>query len=264
MIADEKSVLLLHGWPGTSDDFHLVRRLLSADIRVVAPDLTGYGEAFEGKLPIDEATADAHADRLVEIINSHNLKRPIVAGYDIGSRIAQSIALNSPDKIGGLVVTPAYPGIGNRIAAPELQPIFWYQHFHRLDVAGDTLDGNRSALTAYIKHFLSSWSYTADIVSGDRFEKLIDYYVRPDAFRASIAWYSANRGYTASGKITVPTTMLWPEQDPLFPIEWADRLSEFFTDVTLTAVPNCGHFVPLEAPEFFASAILNHIRASSD
>lgn len=260
----EKAVLLLHGWPGTSDDYHLVRSILPPDVRVIAPDLTGYGRAFEGHLPTEQATADAHANKLLMLIDSDNIKRPIVAGYDIGSRIAQTIALKAPDKIGGIVVTPAYPGIGNRIANPDIQPLFWYQHFHRLDVAGDALDGNRSALSAYIKHFLSTWSYRENVVSGNRFEKLIDFYARPNAFRASIAWYSANKGYTGSGKIVVPTTMLWPEKDSLFPIEWADRLPDYFKDATLTPVPDCGHFVPLEAPETFANAILNQIRSRVD
>jgi pimeloyl-ACP methyl ester carboxylesterase len=53
----------------------------------------------------------------------------------------------------------------------------------------------------------------------------------------------------------VPTHALWPAHDPLFPAAWADRLDEFFTDVTLTPLPDSGHFVPLEAPDAFAAAI---------
>ena len=43
--------------------------------------------------------------------------------------------------------------------------------------------------------------------------------------------------------------------DPLFPAAWADRLDEFFADVTLTPLPDSGHFVPLEAPDAFATAV---------
>ena len=253
------TVVLLHGWPGTCEDFYLVRDLLPKDIRVIAPDLTGFGKAFKGHLPIEEATAGAHADRLLEFINSQNITNPIIAGYDIGSRVAQTLALKAPDQIGGIVITPAYAGIGNRSSASELQPIFWYQHFHRLEVSGDILDGNRSAITAYIEYIHTNWSYKKDFLTRDHFRKLIDYYARPDAFRASIAWYSANQGYDGTDQITVPATMLWPEQDPLFPIEWSDRLSEFFTTAKLTTIPNCGHFVPLEAARIFADAIVTQI-----
>ena len=255
---DERSVLLIHGWPGISADYRLVRNFLNKNVRVIAPDLTGFGEAFQGPVEKDEASANVHADRLLELIRLNNLKSPVVAGYDIGSRIAQAMALKAPDDIRGLVITPGYPGIGDRAFAIELQPHFWYQHFHRLDIAGDALDGNRPALESYIKHFLSSWSYDIDLTSGKHFEKLIDYYARPDAFKASIAWYRANKGYIGNRKIVVPTSMLWPENDPLFSLEWTDKLPDYFSNFTLNLVPDCGHFVPLEAPEVFAKAILSH------
>jgi pimeloyl-ACP methyl ester carboxylesterase len=56
-------------------------------------------------------------------------------------------------------------------------------------------------------------------------------------------------------RIQVPTTVLWPEHDPLFPRAWSDRLDEFFTDLTLRPVDGAGHFVPLERPEAFATAL---------
>jgi len=53
----------------------------------------------------------------------------------------------------------------------------------------------------------------------------------------------------------VPTTVLWPEFDPLFPQDWGDRVDAFFADVTVTWVPGVGHFVPREAPRELAMAI---------
>jgi pimeloyl-ACP methyl ester carboxylesterase len=43
-------------------------------------------------------------------------------------------------------------------------------------------------------------------------------------------------------KIAVPTTVLWPEYDPLFPREWSDRIGEFFAAATLTWLDGAGHF----------------------
>jgi len=53
----------------------------------------------------------------------------------------------------------------------------------------------------------------------------------------------------------VPTTVLWPEHDPLFPREWSDRIGEFFADARLTWLDGAGHFSPLEAPDTFAAAV---------
>jgi pimeloyl-ACP methyl ester carboxylesterase len=56
-------------------------------------------------------------------------------------------------------------------------------------------------------------------------------------------------------RISVPAAILWPEHDPLFPQAWADRLDAFFSDATVQHLSGVGHFVPLEAPQDFASAI---------
>ena len=57
-----------------------------------------------------------------------------------------------------------------------------------------------------------------------------------------------------------PTTVLWPEHDPLFPPAWADRLDEFFDDYELHHLPGVGHYVPLEAPQAVADATVRALR----
>jgi pimeloyl-ACP methyl ester carboxylesterase len=71
-------------------------------------------------------------------------------------------------------------------------------------------------------------------------------YGRAGAFVASIGWYRAGAGAVARSvaertpdpheRIAVPTTVLWPGHDPLFPLEWADRLDEFFAKVQVLLV----------------------------
>lgn len=99
-------------------------------------------------------------------------------------------------------------------------------------------------------------------------------YAPPGAFAASIAWYRAGAGAIAASvaerspapqdQIAVPTTVLWPEHDPLFPREWSDRIAEFFTAAQLTWLDGVGHFVPVEAPDAFAAAVLDAVRALAD
>jgi pimeloyl-ACP methyl ester carboxylesterase len=43
------------------------------------------------------------------------------------------------------------------------------------------------------------------------------------------------------------------------PVDWSDRLSDYFADVDLRVLPDAGHFVPLEAPDAFAGAILQRL-----
>jgi pimeloyl-ACP methyl ester carboxylesterase len=247
-------VVLLHGWPGLHTDFGAVRERLEATRTVLAPDLAGFGSSFVPGAALD-ARADAHAERVIELIEREALRRPVVVGYDVGSRVAQAVARKAPEVVSGIVVTPGYPGIAEHARAPEIQPQYWYQHFHRLPLAAALLDGDRAAVHAYLSHFWRSWSARDDLAAGARFEQIVDAYARPGAFAASIAWYAANTGYVQSEPIAVPAVVLWAARDPLFRVEWADRLGESFADFQLEVLSECGHFVPLEAPDAVVRAI---------
>jgi pimeloyl-ACP methyl ester carboxylesterase len=260
------AVLLLHGWPGDRTDYRLVAPLVSAAADVVVPDLRGFGESDKHEAdPAEQYNAVAQARSILGLINELGLRRPVIAGYDIGSRIAQAIATERPDLVRALVIAPPLPGIGARILSPEPQREFWYQSFHGLELSAELIDGKPDAVRTYLRHFWSHWSGPGyELAPGD-LDHLVTVYGAPGAFTASIAWYRAGAGAVASSlaeqvpprdhRIVVPTTVLWPSHDPLFPREWSDRIGEFFAAATLTLVDDVGHFTPLECPHKFAAAV---------
>ena len=262
---DAPVVVLLHGWPGGSHDYRDIVPLLS-DLRTVVPDLRGFGRSDRHlRDPATSYSAAAQARSVAGLIAELGLDRPVVAGYDVGSRVAQRLASDRPDLVGALAVAPPLPGAGVRILQPGRVQEYWYQSFHQLPVCVQLLDGDRAGVRDYLRHFWDHWSGPDHELDADEFETLIDGYARPGAFEASINWYRAGAGALASAtteqapsaedRISVPTTVLWPEHDPLFPREWSDRLDEWFADVELRYVDGVGHFVPLEAPRAFADLI---------
>lgn len=257
-IRDGRTVVLLHGWPGLPSDYDAVTADLT-DLRALTPDLLGMGAGFDGVPSVEASTAESHAERVLAQLDDAGITSGvIIVGYDIGSRIAQAALRADPSRFHGAVLTPAYPGIGDRAASPALASVFWYQHFHRDPVATQLIDGDERAVRTYLTHTWNSWR--ADAAPPPHLDQIIAAYARPGAFAASLQWYVANRGYTAdTAPITVPTTMLWPGADPLFPIDWADRLPDHFTDVRLDVIPGCGHFVPVERPDAVVRAIRSHL-----
>ena len=260
------AVVLLHGWPGDRTDYSSVTPLLpSRD--VVVPDLRGFGASDKHVAdPASQYGVDAQARSVIGLIEDLGLDRPLLGGYDIGSRIAQAVAKVRPDLVGGLVVTPPLPGVGTRVLNAESQREFWYQYFHRLDLAEELVDGRPDAVRAYLRHFWNAWSGPSFSVSAERLDHLVSAYSAPGAFIASINWYRAGSGATARylaernpspvDRLAVPTTVLWPEHDPLFPRTWSDRLPEYFSDLRLHPVDGVGHFVPAEAASVFAAAVM--------
>jgi pimeloyl-ACP methyl ester carboxylesterase len=267
------AVLLLHGWPGDRTDYRAVVPLVSQAADVIVPDLRGFGES--DKHPADPARqydAAAQARSITGLIDELALGQVVLAGYDIGSRIAQAVARDRPDLVRALVIAPPLPGIGDRILAPQAQREFWYQAFHNLGLSAELIDGQPDAVRAYLRHFWSHWSGPAYEPHDEHLDHLVSVYGPPGAFVASIAWYRAGAGSVAASlaeqvpdpgdQIAVPTTVLWPEHDPLFPREWSDRIGEFFADARLTWLDGAGHFSPLEAPGAFAAAVAAVARPS--
>jgi pimeloyl-ACP methyl ester carboxylesterase len=261
------AVLLLHGWPGDRTDYRDVAPLVAAQADVVVPDLRGFGAS--DKHPADPAaqySAAAQARSIIGLITELGLERPVVAGYDVGSRIAQAIARERPDLVRALVIAPPLPGVGDRILVPQAQREFWYQSFHQLDLCTELVDGQPGAVRAYLRHFWSHWSGPGYEPAAKDLDHLVSAYGPPGAFVASIAWYRAGAGSVASSlaekvpapqdRIAVPVTVLWPEFDPLFPREWSDRIDDFFADARLAWLDGVGHFSPREAPADFAAAII--------
>jgi pimeloyl-ACP methyl ester carboxylesterase len=259
-------VVLLHGWPGDRSDFEAVVPRLEDRAEVVVPDLRGFGASDKHPAPpADAYSAAAQARSVLGLLDELGLRTPVLAGYDIGSRTAQAVARAAPDRVRALVLSPPLPGAGRRVLTAEAQREFWYQPFHSLRLIEELLDGRPEAVRAYLRHFWSHWSGPAFEPDRRRLDHLVEAYGAPGAMTVSVAWYRAGSGMVATSlaeqppapheRIAVPTTVLWPEFDPLFPRAWSDRLHEFFSAVELELLDGVGHFTPVEAPEAFATAI---------
>lgn len=258
-------VVLLHGWPGDRTDYRDLVPLLSGCSAVV-PDLRGFGHSTKlAADPVSHYSSAAQARSVADLMTSLGLAQAVVVGYDIGSMIAQALARSRPDLVRALVITPPLPGIGKRIFGPVPLREFWYQQFHRLPLSVELIDGNPAAVREYLRHFWSHWSGPSFSLSPADLEHLVSVYGAPGAFTASIQWYRARTGAASATaaevtpspaeRLTVPTAVLWPEFDPLFPREWSDRIDEFFSRARLRFVDGAGHFAPLEYPELLAEEV---------
>ncbi|MFN7159302.1 MAG: alpha/beta fold hydrolase, partial [Erythrobacter cryptus] len=56
-------------------------------------------------------------------------------------------------------------------------------------------------------------------------------------------------------KLTIPTLVIWAMDDLALPPENLEGLEEIIDPLTIVRVPDCGHFVPWEAPEAVNAAM---------
>jgi pimeloyl-ACP methyl ester carboxylesterase len=125
---------------------------------------------------------------------------------------------------------------------------------------------SRKATEVYLRHFLSHWSYDKSLWTDEEIERYVDAFSQPGALRGGFNCYRAmfrTMGRALQGDLTIraPTLVLWGDSDPIFPAAWSDKLSEFFPNVTLHNVPQCGHWVQREKPDLLHEAIAEFIPA---
>jgi pimeloyl-ACP methyl ester carboxylesterase len=262
-----RTVLLLHGWPGFWYDWRRVIPRLEQITSVIAMDLRGFGGSAKPDWPVRSAySAEAQARNVLALLDQLQLETVVLVGYDIGSRVAQTVAQMAPGRVHGLALAaPVYPGFGTRPLEPAAQKERWYQHFHRIAQADQIIGHDRETVRLYLSYFYDHWVGNKQALRAKEFEAIVDTYTQPGAVRGSIAWYRAGGGsgqlavsYPQSqlAPITQPTAVVWGEADPVLLSSWADRLEDYFPHlVRVQMLAGSGHFVPFEAPDAFIEII---------
>jgi pimeloyl-ACP methyl ester carboxylesterase len=259
-------VVLLHGWPGDRTDYDRLVPLLTDHADVIAPDLRGFGESDKHHVDVEQHYSGlGQANAVIALADELGIKNAVFVGYDVGSFVAQTVAQRRPDLVKALVVAPPLPGGGARVLELRSVREFWYSSLHQLGLVEEIVDGNPAAVRAYLRHFWNHWSGPDYTVDDARLDHLTSVYSPPGAFTAALLWYRTSSDPVAAyaaekvppraQRLTTPTTVLWQEHDPIFPLAWADRLDDFFTDYTYEQLSGVGHFTPLEATDAVAEAI---------
>ena len=178
--------------------------------------------------------------------------------------MAQAVARERPDAVRALVISPPLPGVGERVLTADAQREFWYQPFHRLALSTELIDGRRDAVASYLRHFWEHWSgprwSPPRRVRGPRRRLRAPGRLRREhrvvPRRRRHPRRRAGRARPRpEDRLAVPTTVLWPTEDPLFPVAWSDRIDAFLAHAQLRVLDGVGHFVPLQAPDDVAGAI---------
>jgi pimeloyl-ACP methyl ester carboxylesterase len=100
-------LVAIHGTPGTHRDFRYLAGALGGRLRLVRPDLPGFGRS--GVTVAHAATPGAMADVIVELLERLDLERVVLLGHSMGGAIALRAAVRS-SRVAGLALV-ASPGL---------------------------------------------------------------------------------------------------------------------------------------------------------
>ncbi|MGD2019087.1 MAG: alpha/beta fold hydrolase, partial [Planctomycetota bacterium] len=89
-------LVLLHGSPGSADDFRDLGPLLARGRRLVVPDLPGFGVS-PGDVP--DLSARAHAAYVRALLDELGVERCHVLGFSMGGAAALELAAAAPERV---------------------------------------------------------------------------------------------------------------------------------------------------------------------
>ena len=240
-------VLVLNGWSASGliwPDVWLER--LERSLRLLLVDNRGTGHSGRADLPF---TMRDLADDAVAVLDDAGLPAAHVFGLSMGGMIAQTVAVEHPDRVRGLVLCATTPGM--RVGVPS---------------PGETITKLISPARGSSRREIIGRVWPLIAAPGfaerhpDRVDALIDKVAaRPTALAVILLQMQAIMGFAyereAIGGIRAPTLVIHGDADPLIPVENGRILADVIPGARLEILPGVGHIVADEAPERSAELV---------
>jgi pimeloyl-ACP methyl ester carboxylesterase len=258
---DGRPVLLLHGFPQTSACWSAVTPLLTeAGLRTYAPDQLGYSP---GARPdeVDAYAVQNLAQVTADLMTALEIPVADVVGHDWGANVAWAVAGWHPDRVRSLTAVsvphPAAYTAAFRVDPEQKERSAYIRLFWQQGKAEEVLlaDDARRLRRMY------------DVENSGISPETVDEYVAvlsaPGALTAALNWYRAMSSDSRVDKVGVPTTYVWSDADVAIGRTAADACEQFVTgDYRFVALPGITHWIPEQAPEQLAAAILDRVASS--
>lgn len=252
-------VVLLHGIPQTSHEWRGIIPHLSDKYFVLAPDLRGLGDTSRPHDGYDKKTI---ADDVWELVYGKlGFKRFFLVGHDWGGPVAFSLAAHHPEAVRGLAILDVtIPGDGAEMSQGGRR---WHHPFFRTPDLPEALMTGREHI--YIDWLFSNYGYRPNAISSEDRAEYLRTYCKPGGLRAMLAYYRAffkdaednEKIVKASGKLKMPVLALGGDKSFGRGLETMESMKRLADDVRGGLIPNCGHWISEEAPEFVTEALIS-------
>jgi pimeloyl-ACP methyl ester carboxylesterase len=257
-----RTVLLIHGAPQTGYAWRKVVPLLAeAGYKVVVPDYRGAGVSTKPRDGYDKWTMAADLHHLVH--SELGIQGPIsVVGHDLGSMLGFAYALRYRDDVVSLTTMEApLPGT-DYYEQRKVAKSAWHFDFHaNPDIAVYLTHGRERW---YITRFFDDLTYQPDAITTTDIDVYTRAFEAPGAMRALCEIYreldhdaEIHRAEIAThGKLTVPVLASGGGAQTLA-ANYPAMCEEVAVNVTGHLVPDAGHWIAEENPDYLARMFLD-------
>jgi pimeloyl-ACP methyl ester carboxylesterase len=255
---EHEPLLILHGFPTCSFDFHHVIARLSLNRRVLLLDLIGYGLSAK---PDIAYTMNMQADVVQAFVAETGISRLEMLTHDMGDTVGGELLARQsegrwPVDVVGRVITNGsiYIEMAHLSAGQELLLSLDDERLPET-IANDGSSMQTSLAATFSPHssvddaeLAAAW----ELISHGGGQRLLPRTIRYiEERRKNQARYTG-----AIESHPSPLAIVWGADDPIAVVEMTTRLHEARPDASLTILGDVGHFPMVESPRRFEEAVV--------
>ena len=230
---DGPALVMVHGFPDSGFSFSGVLPLLPRDLRIVVPDLRGFGESDK---PASGYSMTDFATDVLTLMDDLRLPSATIVGHSMGGFVARRTAELGRDRVDALVL------IGSA-ATPRNDVV--RSLAHQVERFTDPVD------PAFVREFQLSTTFRS--LSAPFLERLIAESLKVPAH----VWKAALSGLLADEAseepLRCPTYVIGGAEDAIFTRPEQEALAALIPGASVTILDGLGHSPHWEDPELFAA-----------
>jgi pimeloyl-ACP methyl ester carboxylesterase len=240
-------VVLLHAFPFPRRMWQFQYDGLTTQMRLVTPDLPGFGES---PVPDDQPDLGVAADGVLALLDSLDLDQVVLGGLSLGGYVAMEILRRRPEVVRALVLADtkasADPEAGrekrlrmadlleqdgsNRVLVHDVLPT----------LVGDTTREEHPETVEWLRELVgqadprgAAWTQRAMAARPDSFDTL--------------------------RQVRVPTLVVVGEEDTLSPPSDAEEMVTAIPGAQIAVLPGAGHISAAERPDEFNNVVCDFV-----
>ena len=236
----ENAILLLHGWGSNITLFQKMIDMLSPYMRVVAPDMPGFGESDE---PNEPWNVDNYVQFIEKFCKTVSLENPIVLGHSFGGRvIIKSVTGDKPTMNPPKIILTDSAGIKPKQSLKSKVNTKMYKM------------GRSVMSTAPMKKLFP------DAVENMRNKRgSADYRAASPVMRATLV-NVVNEDLThLLSEIKQSTLLVWGDKDDATPLSDGQLMEKLIPDSGLVVIEGTGHYAFLEGWYTFSRVLASFL-----
>ena len=215
-VGQGRPVILIHGFGGSMWQWEHQQRPLSAEFRLITPDLIGSGLSDK---PDIEYRPDQMLDYFVGFMDTLGIPQATLVGNSMGAGLAIGMALAHPDRVSQLVLIDGLPAnVRERVTSPSIQRALDTPAPSWLASFGNWLFGG-----VMIESVLKEIVHDPALLTPAVIERSNRNRQRPGMIRPLMTVRDSlplwETGFARRlGEIAHPTLIVWGEEDRVFPL----------------------------------------------